>query len=70
MNDLIQAISTVGFPIVSFLIASYFIKYSYDKSYEANEKAMDKIGTLAEAINHNSEVLTQLVEEIRKDDDR
>lgn len=62
MNDLVQIISSVGFPIVSFLIAAYFIKYTYDKTAEANEKAMEKIGDLAEAVNNNTVVLTNLVE--------
>ena len=65
MTELVQIISTVGFPIVSFLIAAYFIKYTYDKTTEANKEAMDKIGALAEAANHNSEVLVTLVDEIR-----
>lgn len=65
MTELVQIISTVGFPIVSFLIAAYFIKYTYDKTTEANKEAMDKIGALAEAVNHNSEVLVTLVDEIK-----
>ena len=65
MTELVQIISTVGFPIVSFLIAAYFIKYTYDKTTEANKEAMDKIGALAEAVNHNSEVLVTMVDEIR-----
>lgn len=64
MNEVVQIISTVGFPIVSFLIAAYFIKYTYDKTAEANKEAMDKIGDLAEAVNNNTTVLTQLVQQI------
>lgn len=64
MNDVVQIISTVGFPIVSFLIAAYFIKYTYDKTAEANKEAMDKISDLAEAVNNNTVVLTHLVEKI------
>lgn len=67
MTDIISAISTVGFPIVSFLIAAYFIKYSYDKSNEMYTQSIDKIGKLANAINNNTIVLTQLVEEIKND---
>lgn len=66
MSDIISIISSVGFPIVGFLIAAYFIKYTYDKTSEANKDAMDKIGSLAEAVNNNTVVLTQLVEKIRK----
>lgn len=68
MSDIVSIISSVGFPIVSFLIAAYFIKYTYDKTAEANREAMDKIGSLAEAVNNNTVILAQLVEEIRKDD--
>lgn len=64
MNEVVQIISTVGFPIVSFLIAAYFIKYTYDKTAEANKEAMDKIGALAEAVNNNTVVLTQLVQQV------
>lgn len=64
MNEVVQIISTVGFPIVSFLIAAYFIKYTYDKTAEANKEAMEKIGDLAEAVNNNTVVLTHLVEKI------
>ena len=68
MSDIVSIISSVGFPIVSFLIAAYFIKYTYDKTAEANKDAMEKIGSLTEAVNNNTFVLTQLVEEIRKDE--
>lgn len=64
MNEVVQIISTVGFPIVSFLIAAYFIKYTYDKTAEANKEAMEKIGDLAEAVNNNTVVLTHLVEKL------
>lgn len=64
MNEVVQIISTVGFPIVSFLIAAYFIKYTYDKTAEANANSMEKIGDLAEAVNNNTIVLTHLVEKI------
>ena len=65
MSEIAQVISSVGFPIVSFLIAAYFIKYTYDKTAEANAK--EKIGSLAEAVNNNTVVLTHLVEKIEKE---
>ena len=64
ISELTTIISSVGFPIVSFLIAAYFIKYTYDKTTEANKDAMDKIGQLAEAVNNNTIVLTHLVEKL------
>lgn len=69
MNEFMQAISTVGFPIVAFAICAWFLKYVYDKSLAQFDKSLDKLGTLAEAINHNSEVLADLVKEVRKDDE-
>lgn len=62
MTDIGNFIGTVGFPIFAFIMSSFFIKYSYDKSMDQNEKALDKIGVLAEAINNNTKVLTELVE--------
>ena len=67
--DWIQAISTVGFPICSFLIAAYFIKYSYDKSNEMYTQSIDKIGKLANAVNNNTMVLTELVKKFDGSDD-
>ena len=67
--DWIQAISTVGFPICSFLIAAYFIKYSYDKSNEMYTQSIDKIGKLANAVNNNTMVLAELVKKIDGSDD-
>lgn len=67
--DWIQAISTVGFPICSFLIAAYFIKYSYDKSNEMYTQSIDKIGKLANAVNNNTMVLTELVKKLDVSDD-
>lgn len=67
--DWVQAISTVGFPICSFLIAAYFIKYSYDKSNEMFKDSIEKIGTLATAVNNNTMVLTELVKKIDGSDD-
>lgn len=64
MDIIVTAISTVGFPIVCFLIAAWFIKYTYDRSMDQNKEALDKIGTLADAINTNTNVLAELVKEI------
>ena len=74
MNDIASIVSTVGFPIASFLISAYFIKYSYDKQMEKdrladdrNEKHGEEISKLTEAVNNNTEVLRDLVERSAKD---
>lgn len=61
MGEIAQVISTIGFPIASFLIAAYFIKYTYDKS-------MQQITELTQAVNNNTVVLTRLVEKMNEVD--
>lgn len=68
MADIASIVSTVGFPIASFLISAYFIKYSYDKQLEKDKQADDRedkhweeISKLTTAVNNNTEVLRDLV---------
>ena len=68
MMDWIQVVSTLGFPIAAFAICAWFLKYVYDKSLAQFDKSLDRLGDLTEAVNHNSEVLADLVAEVRKDD--
>ena len=72
MNELASIISTVGFPIVSFLISAWFVKYTYDKQLErdkANDEREDKhwveLGNLTNAVNENSQAIRQLVGELQ-----
>ena len=76
MQDIATIVSTVGFPIASFLISAWFIKYSYDKQMEKdklsddrNEKHWEEISKLTEAVNNNTEVLRDMVQHCRKDDE-
>ena len=66
---LIQAIGTVGFPIIAFFVAVYALKYSFDKSLEGNRFAMEKIGNLTEAVNENTKTLATLCEKLERSDD-
>lgn len=75
MNELASAISTIGFPIVSFLISAYFIKYSYDKqlekdklSDEREDRHWEEISKLTTAVNNNTEVLRDLVKQAMDSD--
>lgn len=68
MSELTNVISAIGFPIVSFLISAYFIKYSYDKQLEKDKEADERseshwqqISDLTTAVNNNTEVLRELV---------
>lgn len=63
MSDIVQIITTVGFPIFSFLVAGLALKYVYDRERKSLDETIDKIGKLTEAVNHNSEVLSRFVKE-------
>ena len=73
MNDIAQVISSVGFPIFSFLIAAWFINKSYDKAWENDEKYdqneekhWQAISELTNAVNNNTETLRELVKSLSK----
>lgn len=75
MTDIASIVSTVGFPIASFLISAWFIKYSYDKQLEQNTKSderedrhWEEISKLTTAVNNNTEVLRDLVKQTIKED--
>lgn len=64
MNDIVQIISTVGFPIFSFLLCGYALKFVYVRERQSLDNAVDKLGALTEAVNHNSETVNRLVDEL------
>lgn len=78
MADIATIVSTVGFPIASFLLSAWFIKYSYDRqieqgkiSDEREDKHWEEISKLTAAVNNNTEVLRDLVKkqmEVNKND--
>jgi len=66
MSDFVQIISTVGFPIFSFLLAGWGLKYVYDKERKSLDEAISKLNDLTQAVNHNSETLARLVDELNE----
>ena len=66
MSDLVQIISTVGFPIFSFLLAGWGLKYVYDKERKSLDEAISRLNDLTQAVNHNSETLARLVDELNE----
>ena len=60
--DITQIISTIGFPIFSFLLCGGALKYVYDRS-------INEISKLTEAVNQNTITLTKLVEHFNKEED-
>lgn len=61
---LINLLNSFAFPVVAFLICCYALKYSFDKSIAQNEKNLEVISTLTQAINNNTITLTELVKEV------
>lgn len=75
MQDIATIVSTVGFPIASFLLSSWFIKYSYDKQIESNREAdereskhWEEISKLTTAVSNNTELLRSFIERRDLDD--
>jgi hypothetical protein len=64
MSEITQIISTVGFPIFSFLLTGWALKYVYDKERSSLDEAIKKLGDLTQAVNHNSEVISRMVDEM------
>lgn len=69
MSDVVQIISTVGFPIFSFLLCGAGLKYVYDKERASLDAAIDKLGALTLAVEKNSEAIRDLAKEIHKDEE-
>lgn len=68
MQDIIQMISSVGFPIACACACGYYVKYITDKNREQvanlNQKHREEISEIVKAINNNTVALTKLVEEL------
>ena len=57
VSELIQAISTVGFPIVMCLLFMYYSKY-------INDQHKDEIDKLSQSINNNTLVMQKLLDKL------
>ncbi len=72
-NDIIQAIATVGFPIVACAAVSYAyykatIKFS-DSIAAINESHRNEQKELSEAINNNTVVMERILERLQIGDE-
>lgn len=72
MQEIGNLIATIGFPIVSFLMSAYFIKYSYDKTMdkihendEREERHWNELSKLTQAVSENSTAIRELIQEVR-----
>ena len=62
MDNILQAISTVGFPIALTLILLWYI-------YDISNKQKEEIDKMSEALNNNTLALTKLLDRMERDKD-
>lgn len=71
MNDILQMISSFGFPVVACLGMAYFFKYVYDKNREdvnaLNQSYRDEINSIKDALNNNTLVIQKLVDYLKEE---
>lgn len=60
MDNILQAISTVGFPIALTLILLWYI-------YDSSNKHKEEIDKMSEALNNNTLALTKLLDRMESD---
>lgn len=67
-NAVIQAISTIGFPIVMCIVVCFYVKYLIDKNAEQlqlmTDKHREESKEMTTAINNNTMALTRLIEKL------
>lgn len=68
MQEWASIISTIGFPIFSFLLCGAGLKYVYDKERASLDAAIDKLGALTLAVEKNSEAIRDLAKEIHSEE--
>lgn len=71
MNEWLQAITTVGFPIVMCGGMAYYVKYMTDKHREEvaklNEQHKEEMLDIVKAVDNNTLALTKLCERLDKE---
>lgn len=72
-GTLVQAITTVGFPIVMCGVMAWYVKYITDKNREEidelNKQHDDELSNITVAINNNTMALTKLCERLGMEDE-
>lgn len=72
MNDVIQIISAVGFPIVAAIGCAYFVKWQYEQNQkqveEMRKEHKEETQKMTDALNNNTLVIQKLVDKFDKGD--
>ena len=70
LNALSEIISTIGFPIVCFIMCGYYVKYREDKNDEKVEKLNqqhdDESKQMVSALNNNTLALQRLTDKLEE----
>lgn len=68
LNGVSEIISTIGFPIVCFLLCGYYVKYREDKNDEKYDKLNnqhdDEMKQIVAALNNNTIALQKLADKL------
>lgn len=68
VNGISEIISSVGFPIVCFLLCGWYVKYREDKNDEKYDKLNnqhdDEMRQIVAAINNNTVALQKLADKL------
>jgi len=69
-NEVVQIISTLGFPIAMCVGACIFIKYQFDSNNknveEMRKEHKEEVEKMTTAISNNTIALTKLIEKLEK----
>jgi uncharacterized protein YutD len=72
MNDVVQIISAVGFPIVAAIGCAYFVKWQYEQNQkqveEMRKEHKEETQKMTDALNNNTIVIQKLVDKFDKGD--
>ena len=70
MNEIVQVISAVGFPIVAAIGCGYFVKWQYEQNQQQIESMRqehkEETSKMTEALNNNTLALQKLIDKLEK----
>ena len=70
MNEIVQVIIAVGFPIVAALGCGFFVKWQYEQNMKQNEELRkehkEEVSKMTEALNNNTIALQKLIDKLEK----
>lgn len=70
MEDIINLITTIGFPAACFMMAGFYVKYREDKNDEKIKNIVDlhhnEISQMTEALNNNTLAIQKLTDKLER----